>query len=73
MGPGDGEGGPSIPTPLLLLFGFFVLFCFLHSLLSIKKPFLQPAFDAHSLLLPVSDDVPHLLEGATCLMKSGGA
>ena len=48
------------PTPLLLLlfvcFGFF----FLHSLLSIKKPFLRPASGAHSLPLPINDVPPSL-------------
>lgn len=43
--------------PLAHTFVVVVVVClgFLHSLLSIKKPFLQPASDAHSLLLPMND------------------
>lgn len=56
------DGGPPCLTPLLLLlfvcFGFFVFFFFLHSLLSIKKPFLQPASEAHSLPLSINDVPP---------------
>ena len=55
------DGGP--PTPHLYccccLF-VLVFFFFLHSLLSIKKPFLQPASDAHSLPLSINDVPPSL-------------
>lgn len=48
---GDGDGDHPCLTLLLLL---CVCCCFLHSLFSIKKPFLQPVSDAHSLPLPVN-------------------
>ena len=53
------DGGP--PASHLYCCCLFVLgflFFFLHSLLSIKKPFLQPVSEAHSLLLSINDASP---------------
>ena len=53
VGPGgDEEGGLPLPHIFIVVFVLFCFcFCFLHSLLSIKKPFLQPVSETHSLLL----------------------
>ena len=63
MGVGPGGDRTVAPhpclTPLCCLF-VLVCFVFLHSLLSIKKPFLQPASDAHSLPLSINDVPPSL-------------
>ena len=64
MGVGPGGDRTVAPPPhtfigvVVCLFWFF--FFFLHSLLSIKKPFLQPASDAHSLPLSINDVPPSL-------------
>lgn len=45
---GDGDGEPPLPHTFIVV----VCFVFLHSLFSIKKPFLQPVSDAHSRRCP---------------------
>lgn len=75
---GGGHGREGWATPASHLYCccccLFVFFFFKHSLLSIKKPFLQPASDAHSLPLSM-DGVPLSLTYQKCpcaVMKSCG-
>lgn len=69
------EGGPPLPhTFIVVVVVCLCFFFFKHSLLSIKKPFLQPASDAHSLPLSM-DGVPLSLTYQKCpcaVMKSCG-